>query len=748
MVPLKNIPPHLLDSPGFLMYQNAVQRPYRMPHVHCDDWENDIHTCDKPCIKMEMPFNVNRRMSTTQLIRDEPRSNGRTLLLCAITGRAWRLKLDFIKTVLSVPGINVNKGDSYGRTPLLFAIKQNNEEIVKLLLKAPGIDVNKKCAREHTFPLLEAVATKNVNIVRRLLFTPGIDVNQCDWNRTSAYASVCTLVSDTPNNEAYLEILALLSAFPGIKTRGVHLPQGKYPCEYGYNSYGQSNGYQLLRAVTLGHHDVVANLLQSLNVDVNLSNMYDFFLRVVTDEENSSIGTTGIVGKFLTQQAQSVIERLNKATTPRFLSVRMSDGRHVRRRILSQQQTLNLKHITKNKDYSYLFAEKGPLPPLAVAVLRNDVDMVRLLVAHPTINVNYLFPRHEKDVKEGCSLLYAAKLKNPEMERLLLTHPDIDDKLWGFELTPDEDGPTWSPLYPFPSSRRSQFFFEMDDLNLFKPRVEPDLEEFKRWYTSSTFNRVLLHDGTKWSQSLFLKAVHNEHRSVLEYMMDTLTQKQKNRGFLVAATHGCASLVELFLKHGANINARDNRGRTALALLCNDRRSVEQLTQIQRLLSIKPQRPDRKDKIRLLCKDVDGKTALDLARAQEQRLAFLVEKHLLLHNEVQGIAELTLFAGTAAGRLIPQLPPDLGRLIATYLLPVRPEGVVGTTFEKQINAAKVRQHVDAFLEDIEQRYMLSEEEEEEEVEAVEELEQEGEEEEGEVLVAPPVPRRRDLAHLP
>jgi branched-chain amino acid transport system permease protein len=93
---------------------------------------------------MEMPFNVNRRMSTRQLnhtrIRDEIVNNGRTLLLCAITGRAWRLKLDFIKTVLSIPGINVNKGSSYGRTPLLFAIKQNNEEIVKLLLKAPGIE--------------------------------------------------------------------------------------------------------------------------------------------------------------------------------------------------------------------------------------------------------------------------------------------------------------------------------------------------------------------------------------------------------------------------------------------------------------------------------------------------------------------------------------------------------------------------------------------------------------------------------
>jgi hypothetical protein len=94
----------------------------------------------------------------------------------------------------------------------------------------------------------------------------------------------------------------------------------------------------------------------------------------------------------------------------------------------------------------------------------------------------------------------------------------------------------------------------------------------------------------------------------------------------------------------------------------------------------------------------------------------------------------------------------LGRLIATYLLPVRPEGVVGTTFEKQINAAKVRQHVDAFLEDIELRHLLSEEEEEEEVEEVEqeveEAEQEAEEEEGEVLVAPPVPRRRDLADMP
>jgi hypothetical protein len=49
--PLENIPQQLLDAPGFPRYLNAVQRPYKMDHVHCDEWYKD-HTCDKHCIKM------------------------------------------------------------------------------------------------------------------------------------------------------------------------------------------------------------------------------------------------------------------------------------------------------------------------------------------------------------------------------------------------------------------------------------------------------------------------------------------------------------------------------------------------------------------------------------------------------------------------------------------------------------------------------------------------------------------------
>jgi hypothetical protein len=75
---------------------------------------------------------------------------------------------------------------------------------------------------------------------------------------------------------------------------------------------------------------------------------------------------------------------------------------------------------------------------------------------------------------------------------------------------------------------------------------------------------------------------------------------------------------------------------------------------------------------------------------------------------MRGLSELVLFTGTATGRAIPQLPSDLERLIGSYLLPVRPEGVVIKTLAKAVAAVKISQGVDRFLEEVERRRWLDE----------------------------------------
>jgi hypothetical protein len=135
-------------------------------------------------------------------------------------------------------------------------------------------------------------------------------------------------------------------------------------------------------------------------------------------------------------------------------------------------------------------------------------------------------------------------------------------------------------------------------------------------------------------------------------------------------------------------------------------RDEERLEAIHKLLSSKPERQDRKDVVRLDIKDREGKTALEVA---SPKVAFLVLKHVLVNREMRGLAELALFPGTATGRAIPQLPSDLERLIGSYLLPVRPKGVVTKTLVKAVAAVKISQRVEQFLEEVERRRWLDDE---------------------------------------
>jgi hypothetical protein len=615
---------------------------------------------------------------------------------------------------LAVPGINVNKGNSYGWTPLLFATKQKNEEIVDLLLQVPGIDVNKgtkrrnfpRCDKATTFPLLEAVRGKHAAIVRRLLLAPGLDINQHNECRTSAYAEAYSQAKRHPTDKALQEILALLSAFPGIKTRGVHLFHVENPYRdstdaYGYEDQEQTDGYQLLRAVTLGHHDVVANLLKQPNVDVNLSNVKDFMVGAVTDGDTHKF-MVNIIGK-LCSNVSCIIRYDECKYDPCFTKVRMCDGRVVRRNILTAHQMFLVRRKVTEESFNGCFLRYGALPPLAVAVLREDVEMVRLLVAYPTINVNYCFLRNDQETPElgrgygkGYSLLHIAY---GEIKRLLLTHPDVDEKMLGYRY--DVDGPVPISVDELKRNIYSSARYASEEGNL---------EEFKRLVESPTFNRARLHDGKYPGTSAFWLAVANGRTPIVEYLLDTLTLRQKNRGIHAALVYGHSALVKLFLLKGANINALLD-GCTALSFLCNPRSpyenegDTENLEAIHKLLLITPERQDRKDVVRLDIKDREGKTALDVA---SPKVAFLVEKHVLVNREMRGLSELVLFTGTATGRAIPQLPSDLERLIGTYLLPVRPEGVVIKTLAKAVAAVKISQRVDRFLEEVDHRHYRQE----------------------------------------
>ena len=85
-----------------------------------------------------------------------------------------------VAEMLAVRGIDVNKTDVNGATPLHAAVDRGYPEIVKLLLAVRGIDVNK--VYSGWAPLHAAADSGYTEIVKLLLAVRGIDVNKADNN--------------------------------------------------------------------------------------------------------------------------------------------------------------------------------------------------------------------------------------------------------------------------------------------------------------------------------------------------------------------------------------------------------------------------------------------------------------------------------------------------------------------------------------------------------------------------------------
>lgn len=83
--------------------------------------------------------------------------------------------------LLAHPGIEVNKPDIGGFTPLCLAVAYNMPECVRLLLAAPGIDVN-ACGDNGTHPLWQAAMCGNLACMQQLLAAPALDAQLANTN--------------------------------------------------------------------------------------------------------------------------------------------------------------------------------------------------------------------------------------------------------------------------------------------------------------------------------------------------------------------------------------------------------------------------------------------------------------------------------------------------------------------------------------------------------------------------------------
>lgn len=113
--------------------------------------------------------------------------------------------LPIVQKLIKNPGIDVNKGDEHGCTPLIIASQKGPIEILEVLLslKKPdgslAVNVNKS-NMDGTTPLLAACQKRRNHAVKKLIEVPGIDVNQADNNGDTPLLVACK------NNSSNLNI--------------------------------------------------------------------------------------------------------------------------------------------------------------------------------------------------------------------------------------------------------------------------------------------------------------------------------------------------------------------------------------------------------------------------------------------------------------------------------------------------------------------------------------------------------------
>jgi len=82
-----------------------------------------------------------------------------------------------VELLLKTDGVDVNKGDEAGETPLLIAAEKGHSSVVELVLKADGVDVNKGNNDGYT-PLHVAAQNGHLSVVELLLKADGVDVRK------------------------------------------------------------------------------------------------------------------------------------------------------------------------------------------------------------------------------------------------------------------------------------------------------------------------------------------------------------------------------------------------------------------------------------------------------------------------------------------------------------------------------------------------------------------------------------------
>ncbi len=301
-----------------------------------------------------------------------------------------------------------NKYEILRETPLHYAIKMGNTEVVRLLLSYKEININIKPEYNGKSPLHYAIETGNIEIINLLLSHKEININEKDKYRET------TLNYAIKSGNLNIFNIVIKNKKIDMKT---NLDENsiRYAIESGnleifkaLLSYKEIDANSILKENLLHHAARVGNLemlkilLSFKGTDINSENSdKETLLHCAVKSESLEI-----VKLLLSNEKIDVNIKNNRNKAPLHNAIEKGNAEIVRLLLSNKEIDVNIKgHYDET--------------PLHNAIEKGNAEIVRLLLSNKEIDVNVL------DYRKETPIFYAVIYKKFEIIKLLLENKNL-----------------------------------------------------------------------------------------------------------------------------------------------------------------------------------------------------------------------------------------------------------------------------------------------------------------------------------
>jgi len=345
--------------------------------------------------KKLIKYLINQDIDINYLSENEE-NESLTPLICAIKNK----QNNIIKFLLKSSRIDVNKPNKEGLTPLIYAIKNKQDDIIKLLLKSSNIDVNKP-DKEGLTPLIYAIKNKQDDTIKLLLKSSNIDVNKPNMEGLT-HLIYCGISNDDNGNNN------------NNKKNGTN-DENNNNKKNDNNDNNNTLGNEISNSDSDQKHKETSNLNK---FEVQLDHFKEKIKNIKLEEEsviNDNYNQLMVwIEKNKYRKVKSILSKMNETERRMVLRQENDKGytpllkainRRDKNQIIIKESVINILleyNVDINQENFY------GLTPLLMAIKKEDIKMIELLIKY-NVEINYIN-------KQGNSgFLKALECSNPNI---------------------------------------------------------------------------------------------------------------------------------------------------------------------------------------------------------------------------------------------------------------------------------------------------------------------------------------------